>query len=200
MEPGEFVKKWQEYNQRRGQEAAEFVKFVGWNFQVNVHTSQFLKIAGLPRDSRIFRTEDEDRLLKPLPSVYGPDDWNDLERARLKPYLLVADHLGAGDPLCVDTRDNDAVIVLWHEGSFEDRTFVNSSISQYAGSLLIHAELYEQYGGRFGEDADPYEEGDPAMPADLLAQAAERFRVADAAAMNDGAFWKRELEELAKWT
>lgn len=200
MEPGEFVKKWQELSQRRGQDAAEFLKFVGWNFQVNVHTSQFLKIAGLPRNSQIFQTEDENRLLKPLPSVYGPDDWNDIEQAQLEPYLLIADYRGAGDPLCVDTRDNDAVVILWHEGSFENKTFVNSSISQYAESLLIHAELYEEYGGRFGEDADPYEEGDPAMPADLLAQAAERFRATDAAAMNSRAFWKGELEELAKWT
>jgi len=116
----------------------------------------------------------------------------------LKPYLLIADYCGAGDPLCVDTRDNDAVVILWHEGDFEDRTFVNSSISQYAEALLIHAELYEEYGSRFGHDADPYEEGDPAMPADLLTRAAERFRIADVAAMNDRAFWKGELEELAK--
>jgi hypothetical protein len=95
---------------------------------------------------------------------------------------------GSGDPICIDTSDQDAVVYLNHDNRF-CKVLMNSSLAQLATSLLAFRKLIRESQARNGEDA--FLDGD--IPADVKHELAGRLKKCDPLAYNPGCFWFDEV-------
>ena len=153
---------------------------------------EFLTMAGLPVDAAPFLSFDELRKgLKHVYEIWGrPDDYPDDAKKRLSPYLVIGSD-GAGNPICLDTNNDCQVVHLDHEDWFNTMTFVNSSLPQFAESLLLVSEMYETANDELSDD-----ELRKPIPEKYKQDLFLKIEAIDPRAMADNAFWKPEVSML----
>lgn len=72
-------------------------------------------------------------------SILSPDKIFQIEDKRLENYLMLGNN-GYGDPVCIDTTENDEIVFLNHDNDFQ-RFFINSNIEKFAKCLIIYREF-----------------------------------------------------------
>lgn len=98
---------------------------------------------------------------------------------------------GSGNPIVVDSADNDRICRLDHEDSFSSHP-INSSIETLAGFLLIYRDFNQRLLTENGEDAVM----DSNFSDLQFNELKETLIKVDDTALNKGTFWYNELEEL----
>lgn len=153
---------------------------------LNEAAAGFLSIVGLPTSAAPFLSfaGDSERELDNISDIYETEE----DRHR---YFLGIGSDGAGDPVCLDLRNECQVVTLNHEEDFEP-TFMNSSVSELFQFLTLYKRFVEEVIRENGEDAfldanftdSQYEELKKAMEA------------VDNKALRTNTFWAQELAQL----
>ena len=177
ISPSEFVKKWKTIWEE------DLIKFSAdtlEDLEIDEEAKKFLMEAGLPDSAAPSLS-----FCAGLPSIcekYGMEE-------DLSSYKYIGS-TGWGDPICL-YEDDGSVVYLDHEENLEYETFINSSISQLAESLLVYAKLIQETQQENGEDAFL----DNNIPERLKKWIFEELKRIDPPAVEDG-FWIAELERL----
>jgi len=153
---------------------------------LNEQTIEFMSAVGLPTSAAPFLSFARDSE-KELSSIF--DTFETGEDGHK--YFLSIGSDGAGDPVCIDLRNECQVVTLNHEEDFET-TFMNSSVRELFQFLTLYKRFVEEIIRVNGEDAflgadfsnSQYEELEKAM------------EVADRKALRDDSFWAQELTLL----
>lgn len=152
--------------------------------------ARFLLSVGLPTSAAPFLDFDlpRDAALPTLSDYWpDPDIWHGLEAPRGARYRVIGS-TGSGDPIALDTDANGAVVYLFHDDGFR-RIFINSSITQFAASLLEFKKLLAEAREGNGEPG-------PAPPR-VVEKFVSFLRAADPAAIQPDAMWPHEIESFA---
>jgi len=110
--------------------------------------ARFLVEAGLPGSCAPFLSFDAvARGPLPLVQYYSAQQFRPAVLARLASFYVLGSD-SAENPLCLDTAQGGAIVMLDHEDRFQTRTFVASSAATLAEALLVvhtipHAEFVE---------------------------------------------------------
>lgn len=178
MGPEQFVSKWKEM---QGEELMRFNEDSLKDVVLDQETKSFLLEAGLPDSAAPGLSFNTD-----LESVVEWGGWDDsLHRYK---------HFGStgwGDPICLDETDG-TVVHLDHENDGNGKTFMNSSLLQFAEFLLCYRQFIKETLDENGEDAYM----DNNIPERLMKWIAEEFERIDPTACRKGAFWETELRNL----
>ncbi|MEO3946234.1 SUKH-4 family immunity protein [Gorillibacterium sp. CAU 1737] len=178
MGPEQYVSKWKEM---QGEELMRFHEDSLQDVTLDQETKRFLTEAGLPGSAAPgldFNTFFE--------SVAEWGGWDE----SLHHYHRFGS-TGWGDPICLDETDG-SVVHLDHEKDGKRRTFINSSLLQFAEFLLSYRQFIKETLDENGEDAYM----DNNIPERLMKWIAEEFERIDPAACRKGAFWATELRNL----
>ena len=153
---------------------------------LNEGTADFLSIVGLPTSAAPFLSfaGDSERKLCSICDTF------ETREDRYKYFLSIGSD-GAGDPVCIDLRNECQVVTLNHEEDFEP-IFMNSSVGELFQFLTLYKKFVEEVIRVNGEDAfldanftdSQYEELKKAM------------EVADNNALRTNTFWAQELAQL----
>jgi hypothetical protein len=153
-------------------------------------TSEFLVSAGLPPDAAPFLSfaQDKDDIYFGINKLTDQYDFLDSEYEK---YVVIGS-CSDGDPIAINTGDNDQIEWLDHEDLFSSR-FFNSSIMTLAGCLVAYRDFVLTVQMENGEDA--------VVNSDFSDNQFEKLQqaliAADDRAVKEG-FWKEQLEiELA---
>ena len=148
---------------------------------------EFLKTAGLPDSAAPFLSfvKDSDDVYKgiqKLTSIY-----EELE-SEFEKYIVIGS-CNDGDPIVINTANNDKIEHLDHEDYFSSRQF-NSNIYTLADSLVVYTNFVSMLIDKKGEDAyfdsDFTDEEFQKLKSDLI--------VADSEIMENNGFWAEQIE------
>ena len=101
----------------------------------------------------------------------------------------------SGDPICIDTGSNGAVVLLSHDDKFRP-VQINSSVEKLAESLLAFRTLVDATCELNGEDA--FLDGD--IPAHLIETLAAELATIDSDSMTERSFWSTEVKSSQEMT
>ncbi|MBC5773144.1 SUKH-4 family immunity protein [Pontibacter sp. KCTC 32443] len=153
---------------------------------LNEETIAFMSIVGLPTSAAPFLSFAGDSE-KVLSSIF---DTFETGEDRHKYFLSIGSD-GAGDPVCIDLRNECHVIILNHEEDFEP-TFMNSSVNELFQFLTLYKKFVEKIIRVNGEDAF--------LDADFTDSQYEELKKAmeevDNKALRTNTFWAQELAQL----
>lgn len=200
MEPNEFVRRWNEYTARTNSaENMPLMAIQVSDASVSAETRRFLAEAGLPRNWSGPFTFDFDEICNRVSDVFGcygqGGDWEPDIYKRLNRYIYLAFD-GGGNPLCLDSLDQEKVVFLDHEAFTDPElhgSFINTGVSELASCMLIFQEMLEKYWQQKGEEAELYE---GTVPAILVEQALSDIHRADPAVEIQGGYWPQLLEDI----
>ena len=153
---------------------------------LNEETVNFLSTVGLPTSAAPFLSFTGEAEIE-LSSISDLYETGEVEHK----YFLSIGTDGAGDPICIDLRNDCQIVTLNHEKDFNP-SFMNTSVKELFQFLTVYKEFGEELIKTNGEDAfldanftdKQYEE---------LKKAMEK---ADKKALLNDAFWAQELELL----
>jgi hypothetical protein len=153
---------------------------------------RFLIEGGLPREAAPFLNFHElERGLKRIYEIWGnSSDYTSEEKKRLNPYLVLGSD-GSGNPIAIDINSRCHVVHLDHDDWFHTITFVNTSIPQLAEFLVCTREMIDRANSALSD-----EELDEGIPRIYKEKLFEKLEKIDTEAMNDGNFWKSEINIL----
>ncbi len=151
-------------------------------FPLDTHTREFLGTCGLPESAAPFLDFEGE--------IVAADHRWVLDETFSR-YVVVGSN-DSGDPVCIDTATQCAVVYLNHDDAF-CRVLINSTVSQMAASLLSYRQLVLETEKRNGEDA--YLDGD--VPCDEIERLQADLKRIDPNALEPGTFWACELDRLA---
>ncbi|WP_191556527.1 SUKH-4 family immunity protein [Metabacillus idriensis] len=96
---------------------------------------------------------------------------------------------GSGDPVCLNVKDN---IVYLNNGDNYNEIFINSSINQFAESILLFNNMIDKAIEVNGEDA--FLDND--IPEELITRLKEDLKRIDKKSIDSNSFWRTEIENL----
>ncbi len=182
LTPKEFIKLWSVKKEKLIKYPTEIVE----KLSIPEDSKLFLIEAGLPSSAAPFLSFGPVSVEKPLISasrLWGlPESFS---------CYRVIGSTGFGDSICIDESENGIIIYLDHEVGFK-KIFINSSVMKLAESLLAYRHFVERTIKERGQDA--YLEFD--IPIDLRKWIINEMRKIDILAVNEGCFWKNELNVL----
>ncbi|PVY41125.1 SUKH-4 family immunity protein [Pontibacter virosus] len=114
---------------------------------LNQETTDFLSNVGLPTSVAPYLSFVGD-LEKELRSVFDTYETGEVGHK----YFLSIGTDGAGNPICIDIKNDCQVVVLNHEEDFSS-TFMNSSVVELFQFLTLYKSFVEDVIGVNGEDA-----------------------------------------------
>jgi hypothetical protein len=184
MTPQEFMKSWTENGERVSPIDPERLM----SLNLKEQTIEFLILSGLPIEAAPFLTfsKDTDDLYEGVTQLTNQYDFLESEYNK----FIAVGYDGGGNPIVINTDNNDQIEWLDHEDNFSSR-FMNSSISKLTDYLIIYRDFLNAIFDEHGEDA--YAEGK--FSEEQFSKLKENMMQADLKAITDG-FWKHELENL----
>ncbi len=197
MSPEAFLTRWRELSVRAGEKHAGLL---GLYFlpapdpRLSEAANRILVETGIP-DTNFCNPTDLEEGLKRIDEVYDVAyPWPEAARREVEPYLIVG-HTQGGAPVCLDLSRNERLAIIYYYGNFRiaGKTFINSSVAQFAESLLIFHSLLVDYFTAFGSDA-PLLEGK--VPSEWVERARAAIREVDPPAIADDTCWTIELDGL----
>ena len=163
----------------------ELNKFTRDDFKdltVNETTIDFLVTIGLPDSAAPFVSFDR-KELKTIKDIYSTGDSNDS-------FLVDIGSDGAGDPICIDIRNNCKIVALDHEDNFSPR-FVNTSVQELFTFLTIYKDFGDKLRKMRGDDAFI----DSNFTDNELNELLGQLNSVDKKALaSDDTFWSREIQ------
>lgn len=116
---------------------------------LNNETKEFLKV-GFPEDSAPFLSFGLRSYDWGFNTIQGYYDDYDLNEKTKNYWIFCSD--GSGNPICIDSSDNDKLILLDHEQDFEIIQTMNKNISELASSMLLFRNFIEKVNSELGKD------------------------------------------------
>ncbi|PCH74995.1 MAG: hypothetical protein COB98_09545 [Flavobacteriaceae bacterium] len=186
MNPIEFKKLWKANNSER------WVKFPSDQVEkssLNERTKEFLKI-GFPEDAAPFlefglRSYDWE-----FNTIQGYYDDYDLDCKAKNYWIFGSDN--SGNPICIDSSDNDKLVLLDHEQGFEFMENMNKNISELASSILLFRNFIEKINKEFGEDGF----FESMFTEKHLTKLENEFKELNPNYYIESSFWSTEIENL----
>jgi hypothetical protein len=185
MRPNEFIERWGSDGDPcivLSQERLQKIK-------LKASTAQFLAIAGLPQSAAPCLSFGE---LSERSSPFG------LKLSEVFSHLgkefdhfIVLGFDGSGNPIAIDTLNEDEVVWLDHEADFAHQ-YMNSSVASLATFLLGYRDFVQNLQGSKGEDAFLDGDYDDAE----IEQLRKKLSFIDAGAFEPNNFWSIELGTL----
>ncbi len=117
--------------------------------KLNKKTKEFLKI-GFPEHAAPFLgfgLRNYDSEFNTIQRHYG---YNDID-VKAKDYWVFGSDSG-GNPICIDSSNNDQIVLLDHEQGFGIMEYMNKNIFELASALLLYRGFIEKVNKEFGED------------------------------------------------
>lgn len=149
---------------------------------VNNSTIDFLTNIGLPDSAAPFLSFDR-KELRTIKDIYDTENERDS-------FLIDIGSDGAGDPICVDTKNNCEIVALDHEDNFTQR-FVNSSVDK----LFAFLTIYKAFGDSLIQLRGDTAFIDSNFRDEELEGLLKQLRLVDERALDDDeTFWSREIE------
>lgn len=180
----EFVRRWS----RVDDPLVRFAPAAVSSLCLDPEDVHFLTHAGLPADCAPFLHTHVPTSVGVLPTV--------AERWRLPPHLFLRYRelggSGSGDPIALDEESGGAVVLLDHDRQFE-RVLINSTVRQYAASLLAYRERCDAAIAAGGEDGVL----DGKIPTACRTALERELRCIDPPALEPGCFWALEVAAIA---
>ncbi|SEL53545.1 SUKH-4 immunity protein [Aquimarina amphilecti] len=186
MNPAEFKLKW---IQNESDRWTEFDSCELEKSEINESTNEFLKI-GFPEDAAPylgFGLRSYDWKFNNILDYY---EYDDLDPTTKFYWILGSDN--SGNPICIDTSQNDRIILLDHEQGFEIIGTVNKNISELASFLLIYRNFIEEINSKYGEDGF----FDSKFTKIDLNELEEKFKSLNSDYYLESSFWDIEIENL----
>ncbi len=182
MHPQEFIEKWGS----DGDPCLVLSQTRLQRIKLKASTAEFLAVAGLPQSAAPFLSFGE---LNEESSPFGlklSDVFDHLGGEYERFIVLGFD--GSGNPIAIDTENDDQVVWLDHDEDFR-HAYMNSSLGALATFLLGYRDFVQDLLNAKGEDAflnGEYEE-------DELAELRQKLVLVDSRAFDSGTFWSQEL-------
>ena len=149
---------------------------------VNDSTIDFLTNIGLPDSAAPFLSFDR-KELRTVKDIYDTENERDM-------FLIDIGSDGAGDPICIDIKNNCEIVALDHEDNFAKR-FTNSSVDKLFAFLTIYKDFGDNLRNLRGDTAFI----DSNFRDEELEGLLTQLRLVDERALdNDETFWSREIE------
>ncbi|HRO99395.1 MAG TPA: SUKH-4 family immunity protein [Flavobacteriales bacterium] len=185
MTPQEFKARWGSEGEPCITLGSERVR----RLSIKASTAEFLSIAGLPQSAAPFLSfgepkEESSPFGLKLSEVFDHLD-EEFER------FIVIGFDGSGNPIAIDTQNDDQVVWLDHEDDFKD-TYMNSSIAALGTFLLGYRDFVQDLLNAKGDDAflnGNYED-------DELEKLRQKLALLDSRALDADNFWNHELGTL----
>ncbi len=153
----------------------------------------FLLASGLPDSAAPFLSFDQirDSGLKKIYEIWGtPSDFSDLEKLRLDSFYVFGND-GCGNPIAFDNSKDFQIVLLDHDDWFNTVTFVSSNLFSFAEYLLEIREMINKAHNELSEA-----ELEDEIPSVHKEQLYEKLRKIDSTAIQEGGFWRSEIEVL----
>jgi len=99
---------------------------------------------------------------------------------------------GCGNPICIDSSDNDSILLLDHEQEFEVIGTINSKVSELAQCLLEYRRFINSIQTEFGDDAFIEAKFNKKHVDELK----KRFEKIKEGLLLTSDFWNSEIESL----
>jgi SUKH-4 immunity protein len=157
------------------------------NLSLSNETIEFLNSTGLPDDAAPFlsfakNTTDIFDGVNKLTSQY------DFLEQEFEKYIVIGS-CGDGDPIVINTSNNDQIEWLDHEDYFSSR-FFNSSIKTLANCLLVYRDFVLTVQKENGEDAFINAE----FTDEQFSSLKEQLTLMDNRTTSEDGFWQAELD------
>jgi hypothetical protein len=158
-----------------------------------------LKKFGLKEKTLIILKEGFPEDAAPFLSFYSKDGFLKLESVsdlfgineKMFSELIGFGFDGCGNPICIDRKFNERIIILDHEDNFE-QIFVNSDIENFAYSLLAYRNLIADVNNRLGDKSfSNYQ-----YSSDDVENFKEKLNCIDSKSQEKNSFWYGEIETL----
>lgn len=186
MNPTEFKKLWiTNDTERWGEFPIEQVE----KSNLNEKTKEFLKI-GFPEDAAPFLgfgLRSYDWEFNTIQNYY---EYDDLDEKAKNYWIFGSDN--SGNPICIDSSDNDKLVLLDHEQRFEFMGNMNKNISELASSLLLFRDFIEKINNQFGEDGF----SESMFTEKHLTELENEFKTLNPNYYLESSFWDIEIENL----
>jgi hypothetical protein len=171
----EYLKKWDK------KELNTFSPDDFKDFNIHEETKIFLVTIGLPDSAAPFLSFDR-KELKTIRQIYHTENPDD-------ELLIDIGSDGAGDPICIDTKNKCQIVALDHEDDFAMR-FMNSSIMELFAFLTIYKEFGEKLRQLRGQDAFV----DSNCTDEEIEELIRELKLVDVEALkNQATFWSQEI-------
>ncbi|WP_028887736.1 SUKH-4 family immunity protein [Tenacibaculum ovolyticum] len=156
---------------------------------LNNETKGFLKV-GLPEDSAPFLSFGLRSYDWEFNTIQGYYDDYDLNEKAKNYWIFGSD--GSGNPICIDSSDNDKLILLDHEQDFEIIQTMNKNISELASSMLLFRNFIEKVNSELGKDGF----FDSKFTENHLVELENGFKKLNPDYYIQSSFWDSEIENL----
>lgn len=155
------------------------------SFSLSQESKDFLSKAGLPESASPFLTFE-------CTAKGGggrlTEKYDDSDPLYSK-YIYVG-FTGSGNPICIDEEDDEVIYIdLDNEN---EEVFINSSIAQFAESLLAYVDFIKKIKAENGRSAFLERKA----TKDSLEWIANRLEEIDADSLSQGSFWEEELNNF----
>ncbi|MFY4775063.1 SUKH-4 family immunity protein [Metabacillus sp. RGM 3146] len=153
------------------------------NTNLPTETKEFLSIAGMPESAPPFLTFE--------PSSLGGGEIvinkYEIEDSKFD-HLIYLGYTGSNDPICV-SEINGEVVCLDYDNNFNS-IFINSSVNQFAESLIIYTKFINTIKEINGRQA--YLEKN--APRESISNLQIELKRVDENSILENSFWKEEVE------
>ena len=186
MNPIDFKKLWMTNDSERW---VEFPIEQLEKSNLNDKTKEFLKV-GFPEDAAPFLgfgLRSYDWEFNTIQGYYGYDDLDE----KAKNYWIFGSD-NSGNPICIDSSDNDKLVLLDHEQGFEFMDNMNKNVSELASSLLLYRDFIEKINNEFGEDGF----FESMFTEKHLNKLENEFKMLNSNYYIESSFWDTEIENL----
>ena len=186
MNPIEFKKVWMKDGSERW---TEFPIEQVDKSNLNKETKEFLKV-GFPEDSAPFLgfgLRSYDWEFNNIKDYYDDDELDD----KTKDYWIFGSD-NSGNLICIDSSDNDKLVLLDHEQAFEVIETMNKNISELASSMLLFRNFIEKINSEFGKDGF----FDSKFTENHLTELENDFKKLNPDYYIESSFWDSEINNL----
>jgi hypothetical protein len=179
--PQEFLDRWD----KETYGLVEYDEQIIHSLSLAPETKKFLTEAGLPESASPFITfeSSNDSGGHRLTEKYEDAD------AGYRGYIYVG-FTGSGHPICI-MEENDKVLYIDLENDHAE-VFINSSIAQFAESLLAFVDFVNQIKAVNGRSAFLERNA----PKESLDRLADKLKEIDSASLTEGSFWDEEVNHF----
>ena len=152
---------------------------------VNELTYTFLTTCGLPHSVAPFLSFDDVK----ENSLLTPSQAYKLDFYELNNYLMLGAN-GSGDPVCIDTINNNEIVYLNHDNYFE-RVFINTDIIKFSICLLKYNNFIRSL---VVQESNVYSRRKfDNLELEILM---DNLIQVDKSCLSDNSFWKPEIDYL----
>ena len=156
------------------------------NPRLSKATIDFLITCGLPESCAPGLSFDNYNEL----TIPTPNEVFKIDNDELNDFLMIGSN-GSGDPVCIDSKNENEIVYLNHDNDFE-KIFMNSSAQKLAECIIRYSEFNASLNARFENNAFLKRK----FSDEEFSQVCSDFNQIDDRSLQENACWKQELDCL----